>query len=106
MLRNGVERKKNYAIIFVRSNNKIFEFTVSFEQLELLEKLGGKVRLVREEQPILYVDNSQKHIYLKTLFFGYDGIIFKNGDSLDFRPDNIGKKQFDLEGLLKELEVN
>jgi hypothetical protein len=104
MLKNGVERKKDYAIIFSRAKGKVYSIKVSYDQLELLEKIGGKIQTAHQESHVLSV-GFRKRVSLRTLIFGHDPIFFKNGDKSDFRPDNIELKPFKLEEFLSELEV-
>lgn len=106
MIRNGVERKKDHAIIFVRSKGRVSEVKVSLEQLELLDKTGGKVFLVTNEVPILYVyvRGTNKQLTLKKLFYGSEPVTYTNGDKFDLRPENVKRKL--VETVLKELGVN
>lgn len=101
VIKNAYEKKRDYVAILVTSKGEAFGVLVSHDQFELLERLEGKVHLQRDGFPYFSV-KGRKNISLKTLLFGHVLVTYKNGNLLDLRPENIEKKEFDLEQFIKE----
>lgn len=67
MLKNAVEYKKDFALIYVfTGEGKTYGIKVTLEQMELLLRVGGKVHVNNFE--VAYVNVNKKNVTLKTIF--------------------------------------